>query len=377
MTIPRGGLPEITCVPHDADVIVSEAVASMEAHLGTTLSTADPRRLMALALCQPVVQTRILADAAAKQMYLTYAQGQFIDQIGHNLDCERPGAKPATAIVRFTRSVADTSAVIPAGTLLAGGDLQWVADEITFGVGELLSGEVVATCQTAGAIGNGVRIGGINTIVTPDTIMATVESVNVSHGGTDVMDDEAYVELIRMRTDAYSCAGPTGAYKYYALNANPAVQDVHVFVVSPAVLDIYVLKTGGVIPANDDPVLIDVLEACSKDTVRPCGDFVTVKPPEAVEYMLVVDYYLTHETVAARGEQAVHDAIQQAVLSYVEWQSAKIGRDINPDELTRRMMEAGAKRLFVRAPAFMSVTETGVASLQGGIQLAFGGYEDE
>lgn len=377
MALPRGGLPEITCVPHDADVIVSEAVADMEAALGVSLSTADPRRIMALALCQPIVQARTLADAAAKQMYLTYAQGAFIDQIGFNLDCERPGAKPATAIVRFTRSVTETDAVVPAGTLLSGGDLQWQADEITFGVGESISNEVVATCLTAGTIGNGVRIGGINTIVTPDTIMATVTSLNISHGGSDVMDDESYVELIRLRTDAYSCAGPTGAYRYYALNANPAVQDVHINVTAPAVLDIYVLKSGGVIPSENDPVLTDVLEACSKDSVRPCGDFLTVLPPEPVDYMLVVDYYLTHETAAARGEQAVKDAIQQAVLSYVEWQSAKIGRDINPDELVCRMKEAGAKRCFVRAPGFTRVGATQVASLQGGIQLMFGGYEDE
>ena len=76
------------------------------------------------------------------------------------------------------------------------------------------------------------------------------------------------------------------------------------------------------------------------------------------------------------------------------WQSGKLGRDIVPDELIRRVLEAGAKRCVITSPSY-TVLRDGVIDYSDydpdtdfnntvpqiakctGITLTSGGYEDE
>lgn len=83
---------------------------------------------------------------------------------------------------------------------------------------------------------------------------------------------------------------------------------------------------------------------------------------------------------------ATEAAVAAAVEEYKAWQSARIGRDINPSKLYQLLMATGVKRLEIRAPVFQKVTDgrkvqgvvtpTQVAQLQSESVLN-GGYEDE
>ena len=61
---------------------------------------------------------------------------------------------------------------------------------------------------------------------------------------------------------------------------------------------------------------------------------------------------------------------------YKTWQRA-IGRDVNPSQLTHMVMEAGAKRVTVTAPAYTVVGKTKVSALQGAAVVTYGGLEDD
>jgi len=81
------------------------------------------------------------------------------------------------------------------------------------------------------------------------------------------------------------------------------------------------------------------------------------------------------------------------VDKYIAWQSAKLGRDINPSKLYHLLMEAGIKRVDIRSPVFTRLRDgilmlgdyskidpalaiPQVAKL-GHVTVTDGGYEDE
>ena len=61
---------------------------------------------------------------------------------------------------------------------------------------------------------------------------------------------------------------------------------------------------------------------------------------------------------------------------YQIWQSSRIGRDINPDELTARLLDAGAKRVRIREPVFQTVGATALAQCTS-VKAVYGGLEDD
>ena len=68
--------------------------------------------------------------------------------------------------------------------------------------------------------------------------------------------------------------------------------------------------------------------------------------------------------------------VAKAVDNYKTWQRA-IGRDINPSQLVRMVMDAGAKRVTVTAPEYTAVDATKVSALQGDAVINYGGLEDD
>lgn len=133
-----------------------------------------------------------------------------------------------------------------------------------------------------------------------------------------------------------------------------------------------VLLENGELPGRE--LLEDVSAALNRETIRPLTDIVTVTAPDVITYNVDIVYYLpSGGTVSAADMEA---AVQAAVDGYISWQSAKMGRDINPSELIRRVMEVGVKRVQVRSPLDSVVGKTEVAIL-GTRNVINGGREDE
>lgn len=63
-------------------------------------------------------------------------------------------------------------------------------------------------------------------------------------------------------------------------------------------------------------------------------------------------------------------------INNVEWQKEKLGRDINPSQLMKNIIEAGAKRAEITEPVFTKVENTEVA-VADQISVAMGGIESE
>lgn len=283
--------------------------------------------------------------------------------------------------MRFSISEAQNTAIlIPAGTRVTdtGGGLIWATEADAYiPIGETAV-ELPVQCQTTGTIGNGYAIGQINRLVDLYDYYSGCANVTVSDGGADEATDEEYYQLMRDSMDGYSCAGSAGGYRYWARQVSTEIRDVIVDSPSPGVIKLYVLMEDGT-PASQE-MKQAVLAACSADTVRPLGDQVLVEDAETVPYEVNITYYLQRNTAKSAAETT--EAVNAAVAQYTSWQSAKLGRDINPSYLVGLLMQTGIKRVELAAPAFTTLRDGGdkavpqVARLEA-VTITNGGYEDE
>ena len=118
---------------------------------------------------------------------------------------------------------------------------------------------------------------------------------------------------------------------------------------------------GGELPSEE--VLADVLEVCSADDVKPLTDIVTVEAPQVASYDIELTYYTT-----SSNESAVVAAVEGsggAIDDYVYWQGSTLDQDINPDELLKKILLAGATRAEITSPVFAELDATTVAKFSG------------
>jgi phage-related baseplate assembly protein len=98
-----------------------------------------------------------------------------------------------------------------------------------------------------------------------------------------------------------------------------------------------------------------VYNACNPDEVRPLTDYVVVGDPEIVSYNIDFTYYIPSKTPLSSAD--IEAAVKVAADDYIAWQCGRLGRDINPDELRRRVLTAGIKRVVMNAPVFTVLRE--------------------
>lgn len=378
-------LPQVTFAEKDAETILSDLIARYEQATGATLYPGDPVRLFLSTIAYELVLQRSAIDFAAKMNLLAYAQGDCLDHIGAMLGVSRLAPTAATCMVRFTLSEAQGFAVlIPAGTRVSAGG------EVMFAVGETAqidagdtSIDLICTCTATGAAGNGFVAGQINTLVDPIAYVESVPNTTESTGGTDTEDDENFRERIQLAPESFSVAGSEGAYIYWARSAYQGIVDVAVLgpnspedesgehTVPAGEVHVFPLMEGGELP--DETIMARVLDTLSDETVRPLTDTVKVIAPEVEEYELEVTYYI--DRASATVAAGIMTQAEQAAEDWIAWQMEALGRDINPSELTRRMVNAGVKRVAITSPAYTVVGAYAVAKCSEK-SVTFGGLED-
>ncbi|MCF7753381.1 baseplate J/gp47 family protein [Paenibacillus xylanexedens] len=371
-------LPDIQFTEQDEQTIMNDIKLFYEGITGISLGRADPAMTVLNTLGKYIILQNVLIDRVAKAELLPFANGPILDYLGYFTKTERLPAAYATTTLRFSLSTAlVTSQIIPAGTRVSPdnseGELYFATvRDVTLSPGQLQI-DVAARCLEAGEVGNGFVVGDINTLIDPVPYVQTVTNTSVSGGGADVEDDDSYRERIRLSNDSFTTAGPRDAYIYWAKTASSAILDVQA--TSPADMEVLVtiLLDGGELPTPE--IIEAVTSVLNVRKIRPLTDKVTASGPDLVEYDLNMTYYIHEDDVAM--EESIKAEIQQAVSDYVIWQRSKLGRDINPSELIRRVMIAGAHRLDQSSllPLYTPVPGTSVAR-EVTITLNYGGLSE-
>lgn len=366
--------PDITFIDSNTAAVEAEMIASYEAKVGRALYPADPMKLVILYAASVISQERAIFNDAAKQNIPRYARGKYLDNLCELFkDVQRLEAQPATVQLEFSISEAqDTSLIIPAGTrATVDGNIMFATDVDAIVTAGELTAVCSATCTIPGTMGNGYGVGQIAQCVDIFPYYNSVTNITESGGASDRETDTALYERMRDSVESYSTAGPSGSYIHHAKSASALVADVTATSPSHGEVDVRILCTGGVLP--DQELLNMISSALNDDKVRPLTDKVTVSAPTASVFNVDVTYYVAQNSgfSLVDAEAAVKDAVDK----YVAWQTAAIGRDINPSYLIQLIMETGVKRVNVIAPVYTAVGETEAAQL-GTMTLNSGGYED-
>jgi phage-related baseplate assembly protein len=351
-------VPDIDFAVKDASIIQSEVITNYEDYfylitqINKTLARADPVRLFLMTVIYQLIVQRSIIDTTGKQNLIKYSREKNLENIGARWGPtrgKRLQAKKSSTILRFEVATTLAIDVIIAYNTIAqtnSGVRFATTKEGVIRAGELFI-ELPAECEIAGSIGNGFVAGQISDLVTSTgSFVVSVANIITSSGGYDTEDDDRYRARIWMAPESFSVAGPYGAYEYWAASANADIVDVCVYshsVIAGQVW-IYPLMAGGRLPTQIEKD--QVYAICNDDYIRPLTDWVHVKDLVIVPYHIDCTYWIVDTKAIFAAE--IRAGIEKAFEDYKIWQRSTVGLDINPNELTRALINAGAKRVYYR-----------------------------
>lgn len=399
-----------------------EAIRRANGESNYVLAPADPERLVQLTEAALLAQINTDIDITGKGNLLYYAGEETIEHLGYLYGARGERLQPTAAVatIRYTLSTArNVSTTIPAGYRVTPDNKLFFATEEQLIIPAYeISGDVRAKCLTEGVIGNDFEIGTIVNIVDRSPFVASAQNITVSGGGSDLEPIEEYRARIQLLPESFSVAGPDGAYQFWAMTANAEIVDVAVYMppldlvfftqflteiyrsvgimtevtpqaaenwrdrfydiyrdtgTGPGNVNIVPLMRGGEVPS--DEVIQEVSDVLNDKIRRPLTDWVHILKPAVSDYTIDFDYWIRRDDAVYSGE--IQSAVDIAVKTYIEWQSAKLGRDIVPDELIRLLKEAGVKRTNIRQPVYKVLEHNEVAALIGDPIINYGGLEVE
>ena len=367
----------------DVSSLVSNMVGVYERLTGVAVQPASPEKLFIQWTANLLLQAYAKLNYAANQNLPSRAEGANLDAVAElYFQQSRSKAKSAVCTVRFHISEPQAFGIfIPAGTRVtdSGKTLYWETTQNASIIANASYIDLTVRCQTAGSVGNGWGVGQISSIVDVYDYYSACENITESGGGADEMTDEELYESCLQSVDALSVAGPSGAYVYHAKAVSTEIADVAVTSPEPGHVRIYALMADGTI-ANE-AVKTLIYNACNADNVRPLTDYVVVADPATVRYNVNVTCWLDADNPS--GDDAILAAVREAVNGFTAWQSAKLGRDINPSKLTSLIMSVpGVRRVEVASPAYANLHSGNAASaprvaLVGAVEIRNGGREQD
>ena len=372
-------LPDIDFVDTNAEATLDRIVQGYEVAAGRKLGVADPIMLFLKSIAYENVLLRNAIDFTGKQNLLFYAEGDYLDHLGFLLDIERNEAKNSLTTLRFTlASVQPSNIIIPLNTKVSDGNYTFQTTEVTQIVAGQLTVDVGAESVISGDETNNISIDRINQFIDVIPYVEKVSSLTDTSGGANTESDDSYKKRITLAPSSFSVAGPYESYKFWALTANQNIIDVAVVnkeertqdVQYAGVVEVYPLIISGQ-PATVE-ILGQVLEILSNKKVRPLTDKVETLAPIQVDYTIDLKYYI--HTDDGANANIIQSKVSNAVQDFIKWQYEKLGRDINPSELTRLIVNAGAKRVDIISPIFTALDEFEIGN-NISVNIVFDGFE--
>ncbi len=339
-------------VDRDLAVIRSEIKADYEARSGRTLAPADVENLILEVFAYRELLVRNKMQYLGEQMLVPFSTAPMIDYLGELVGVGRLGATAASCTIRFTLVTGHGGVVIPAGTRVASVDGRAVF--ATQAAAAVASGtntvDLECVCLQVGTTGNGYAAGFIATLLDPQAYISTVTpptNINTTAGGAEAESDDELRERIKLAPASFSNAGSSGAYKFHAKSANPAIVDVAVTSPNPGAVNIYPLMQDGT--TTPTQVLNAVFAACNDERIRPLTDTVTVLSPTRLNYSLNVELTLYIDADPA----LVISAVQTALQAFVDERRTELGKDVVDTQVIRVCQIDGVYR--VDLPAFSNI----------------------
>lgn len=355
---------------NDADglnptAIVNDMITDYQAATGRTLYPAQVERLYVNLSAYRESLVRNAIQYAALQNLLAYAVYPNLDYLGALLGVTRLPAQGAVTTLQFTlAAVLPVALTLPAGTLIGTQDGAFTfstSAALTISAGAT-TGVVAAACTTPGVGANGYATGQVSVQLNANTLITAVTNTTVTSGGAANETDAHLRARIQAAPNQFSVAGPVGAYRFFALGADPAIIDVSVVSPAPGAVNVYIL-TGPVTiqpaaaPNNSavasSTLLTKVLGIVSSNSVRPLTDTVNVLPVTEVDYSIGGTVTLYSDADPSSTTTAVSNAATNFALAL----ASRIQRDIVPSQIIETIQGvSGVYEVALSNPAYTQLS---------------------
>ena len=361
----------------DDQALHDRIVGFLERELNETLYAGDERKIFSEILTKWHVQFLEELNEYFNQRFAQYATGEILDAHGENENCYRLEKQKSTATERFIiGSPLGFNVVIPKGTRVTGDNEKYFA---TDNVAVIYSGDTYVDTQVSAEYGgssyNGYSIGQLNKLVDKIEYISEVKNLTETANGDDGepypeedggVGDEHYYQRIREAKAAKSTAGAEATYKYYAKSADPSISDVQPLTPEPGKVLLVVSCADGAVPSQE--ILDKVLAICNSKEVRPLNDKVSAIGVSQKTYDIEFTYYIAEGEENATIEEVEGEG--GAIDRFNAWQSAEIGKAINPDRLRSEVLKSdtkpvGAERIEITAPVYTELQDGQMAKWSG------------
>jgi phage-related baseplate assembly protein len=347
----------------DPNLILADMVAEFEAAAGRTLQPAQVERLLINLYAYRESLVRNAIQYTGQQNLLAFAAFPMLDYLGQLLGVTRLPAQSASVTLQFELSEAlSISYTIPALSKVGTTDGEFAfatAADLTILPG-VVTGSIAAAATTAGAGANGYLAGQIAILLEPNALIAAATNTTLSSGGSAPETDDHLRARIQAAPNQFSVAGPEGAYRYFALSADPSIADAQVLSPAPGRVDVCIL-TGPVTqqPAPspnpsgtaNEALIEKVTAILSADNVRPLTDTITVIAATEADYAIAgtITLYADAEPVSTMA------AVNTAAANFAIALSSRIQRDIVPSQIIEALSVDGVYQVALTAPAYVQL----------------------
>ena len=191
---------------------------------------------------------------------------------------------------------------------------------------------VAAAATAPGAGANGYLAGQVSVLLNPNSLIASVTNTSTTTGGSAPETDDHLRTRIQAAPNQFSVAGPVGAYRFFAIGADPSIVDAQIISPSPGSVNVYVL-TGPVTlqpaPAPNSAgiansaLLAKVAAILNADTVRPLTDTVNVLAVTEVDYQITATVTLYSDADPTATIVAATTAVQELAIELAVEDSAR------------------------------------------------------
>lgn len=182
--------------------------------------------------------------------------------------------------------------------------------------------------------------------------------------------DDSLRRRVLLSFGGFSTAGPSGAYIFHALAADPRVEDASVISPAPGEVVVSVLSREGDGTAPAD--LLDAVDAAlNADEIRPLTDQVTVQGAEIVPYGIEATLTL----YPGPDETVVLETARTAAARYAET-NHRLGRDITLSGLYAALHQDGVQNVELTSPAASIEIDDTQAPYCTGINVNMGGRDE-
>ncbi len=348
----------------DPNAVLNDMIASFQSLTNRTLYPAQVERLLIDLYAYRESLVRNAVQYAATQCLVAFSSYPMLDYLGQLVGVTRLASQGATCTLEFTLTAAQVVDFdLPSGTLIGTRDGQFVfatQSLLTIPAGSA-SGTVFATCTTPGTTANGYAVGQVSVQLNPNTLVSAVSNTTVTSGGDNIETDDHLRTRIQAAPNQFSVAGPSGAYRFWALSADPSIIDVSITTPVPGTVDVWVLVGPVTQPAASpnsagiasSGLLTKVAGIVNADTIRPLTDTVNVNAVTEVDYTVVGTVTLYSDADPTTAMSAANTAAQELAQNL----AARVQRDIVPEEFIAAVGSVpGVYRVTLMQPSYTQLT---------------------